>query len=122
MRSSANVSKVIWIPRVLGVLYIVFFSVFSMDTLQNNVPLIERMGGLLIHLLPSFVLIALLILSWSRPLLGGFIFSFCSLYVTVYFHTYQSIFSFLCFTLPLAIMALLFFISPVKEKKLKRSQ
>ncbi len=60
-----------WSPRVLGILSILFVSVFALDVFESGVPLSAIAVGLFMHLLPSFFLAGLLALAWKFELVGG---------------------------------------------------
>jgi hypothetical protein len=63
-----------WIPRTLAVLAICFISLFALDALEGDAGLLSKAGALALHLIQSFVLLGLLIISWKKPGLGGFLF------------------------------------------------
>ena len=50
-------NKLLWIPRVLAIMFILFISVFALDAFSGKVPFIKEFVGFLIHLIPSFILI-----------------------------------------------------------------
>ncbi len=59
-----------WTPRVLSLAFIAFISLFALDVFSD--PLEPMMFvGFLIHLLPSFALLALTIVAWRYPLVGA---------------------------------------------------
>ncbi|MDD5099057.1 MAG: hypothetical protein PHP35_01830 [Candidatus Colwellbacteria bacterium] len=68
-----------WAPRVLSVLFIGFISLFSLDVFGSYSGW-ETVLALLIHLIPSFILVGVVILSWKRDLVGSISFLFLSLY------------------------------------------
>ncbi len=110
-------TKFIWIPRVLSIIFILFLSLFALDMFGGEAPLIEKIGGFLIHLIPSFVLVFILIISWKRPLLGGIAFVIMSILFTIRFRTYNHIFTFLAFSVTLAVCGILYIIADKIEKK-----
>jgi hypothetical protein len=56
------------------ILFICFISLFALDSFEGEQPFIEKIGGFLIHLIPTAVLIILLIFSWRREWVGGIVF------------------------------------------------
>lgn len=59
-----------WLPRILAILFIIFVSLFALDSFSlPNWPL-----ALLMHLIPSLVLIFIVVIAWHRPLWGGYLF------------------------------------------------
>jgi hypothetical protein len=48
-----------WLPRILCILAILFISVFALDAFDPELSIWQQIVGFLIHLIPSFILIAL---------------------------------------------------------------
>jgi len=63
-----------WIPRVLTILFAVFISLFALDVFQEGKGFWETIAALFVHLIPAFLLIALLVISWRREWIAGSIF------------------------------------------------
>jgi hypothetical protein len=64
-----------WIPRVLGVLVSVFIGMFALDAFSGGKPFVQALPDFLIHLVPAFILLALVLASFQRPLVGGVAFT-----------------------------------------------
>ena len=62
-----------WIPRLLCILAILFVSMFALDSFTPGLSIWEQIGGFLIHLIPSYVLLAALIVAWKWEKTGGII-------------------------------------------------
>ena len=80
-----------WTPRILCILAILFISIFALDAFDSDLPVTEQLLNFLIHMIPSFVLIGILILSWKWELIGGAIFVLIGLIMSplVYQHNYN---------------------------------
>ncbi|HUV16713.1 MAG TPA: hypothetical protein VMW28_09150 [Pelolinea sp.] len=63
-----------WVPRILGILFCLFISLFALDAFAGNAPILEKVLGFIIHLMPTAILVASLISAWRWPLPGGFIY------------------------------------------------
>lgn len=63
-----------WIPRVLSILFILFLTVFSLDVFETGLSAGQIALGLFIHNIPVFILLAVLIISWKREIVGGIVF------------------------------------------------
>lgn len=61
-------------PRIIGILAILFISVFALDVFQEHVPLLQLLTGLTMHLLPSMILAVLLGVAWRYEFVGGILF------------------------------------------------
>ena len=60
-----------WTPRVLGILFVAFVSIFALDVFDAGYSFWETLVALTMHLIPTFVLIAVLIAAWRWPWVGG---------------------------------------------------
>ena len=60
-----------WTPRVLSILFIAFLSMFSLDVFGEGLSFWRTLQALTIHLIPSFVLIAALVLAWRWEWIGA---------------------------------------------------
>ncbi len=63
-----------WTPRILGIIAILFISMFALDVFEQGYTFLETIGALFMHLIPSFVLTILLIITWKYELIGGILF------------------------------------------------
>ncbi len=69
-----------WTPRILSVLFILFLALFSLDVFGMHLGFWATLLGLLIHNIPTFVLIAVLIVSWRYEIVGGIAFILAGLF------------------------------------------
>ena len=60
-----------WIPRWIGILYILFLSIFTLDAFTAGAGFWNNLLAFLIHMLPSIFVLVVLILAWRWPLPGG---------------------------------------------------
>lgn len=63
-----------WLPRILTILAICFVSLFALDAFDSNMTIMQQIIGFLMHLIPSFILLVLLVIAWNYKLTGGIIF------------------------------------------------
>ncbi len=69
---SVKVGKFIyWAPRVLSILFILFLVMFSLDVIEPGRSVGDIIIGLIMHNIPVFVLIGLLIIAWKHELVGA---------------------------------------------------
>jgi hypothetical protein len=108
-----------WLPRILSVLFVVFISVFSLDVFGEYdgwsviIPL-------LIHLIPSFVVLVLVVFAWKHDLAGSIIFfGIALLYVLmVGFNRHWS--WYVGISGPAALVGLLFLLNWLRGRKAKK--
>ena len=60
-----------WTPRGLSIVFIAFLSLFSMDVFSEHLGFWQTALALAMHLIPSFVLIAALVLAWRWEWIGA---------------------------------------------------
>ena len=115
-----------WVPRILCILAILFISLFAADSFAPGLTIWQQLGAFLIHLIPSFILLALLIVAWKWELIGGIIFIVIALALSpfVFMLNYKNNHSvgmslgiIAVITLPFAIVGILFIVSYYMKKK-----
>jgi hypothetical protein len=60
-----------WTPRILAIAFILFISFFALDVFEENLGFWQTVEDLAGHLIPSFVLIAVLVLAWRWEWVGA---------------------------------------------------
>jgi hypothetical protein len=63
-----------WTPRALCIVFAAFISIFAADIIGHGAGFWQTFLGLLMHLIPTFLIIALLVVSWRREWIGGILF------------------------------------------------
>ncbi len=124
-----NTIKIIhWVPRILGILAILFISIFALDAFDPQLTLGQQIRDFLIHMIPSFALALLLVLAWRRELPGGIVFALIGLVMTpvIFKHNYamnhslgMSIGIVSTITIPFFIVGVLFILSYWLKRKRK---
>ena len=64
-----------WLPRIICILAILFVSMFALDSFSPDLTLWQQIVGFLIHLIPSYILIALLLVAWKWEYVGGIVYT-----------------------------------------------
>lgn len=60
-----------WSPRIISILFAVFISLFALDVFSEGRGALETIGALLIHLIPTAVILIVLAIAWRRDWLGA---------------------------------------------------
>jgi hypothetical protein len=60
-----------WTPRSLSILFIALLSLFALDVFDGHLGFWQTALALTMHLIPSFVLIAALVLAWRWEWIGA---------------------------------------------------
>ena len=75
---------VYWAPRILGICFVLFLAMFSLDDFEPGKSAAEIAVGLFMHNIPVFILAAIVAISWKREIVGGIAFILAGfLYITV---------------------------------------
>ncbi len=115
-----------WLPRIICILAILFISLFAADAFSPGLTIWQQLGAFIIHLIPSFILLAFLIVAWKWEYVGGVIFVIIGLGLSpvVFIHNYKmnhsnwmSLGIIMIITVPFIIVGGLFIISHFKKKK-----
>ncbi len=109
-----------WSPRVICILAILFISIFAADAIE------EGLSAVLIHLIPSFVLITFLIVAWKWEFIGVIMFTLIGLGFApfIFMMNYNrnhsildSLFTILFITFPFIVVGILFIVSHLLKRK-----
>ncbi|SRR6056297_1449807 len=114
-----------WAPRIIAILSILFVSLFALDAFQPELTFLEQILGFLIHMIPSFILIIVLIIAWKWEVFGGILFLLIGLVTSpfIFINNYRNnqsvglslvIIASLC--LPFVIAGVLFKLNRKKQK------
>ncbi|MEY2925381.1 MAG: hypothetical protein RLZZ337_1931 [Bacteroidota bacterium] len=124
MKTSVKVLH--WTPRIICILAILFISLFALDSFSPDLTIWQQIGAFLLHLIPSFVLIFVLIVAWKWEFIGGIIFTLIGLGFSpvIFLHNYKmnqsvwiSLSIILFITMPFIIVGILFIMSHNRKKK-----
>lgn len=63
-----------WTPRILCILFAVFLSMIALDVFGEGYGFWEAVGAFLIHLVPTYIVIAVLVVAWRREWIGAILF------------------------------------------------
>ena len=99
----------LWTPRIAGIAMGLFLALFALDAFGGGEPLSHAIPAFLIHLLPSFAVLAVVALSWRFPLVGAFAFMGLALAYAISVHWRLDWIAVIAS--PLVVIALLFMAS-----------
>lgn len=116
-----------WIARIICMLAILFISMFAADSFSPELTFRQQIGGFMMHLIPSFILIALLIVAWKWEFIGGIIFIIIAVGLSPFVFTLNynrnhsvgiSLGIILAITFPFLVVGILFMISHFMKKRI----
>ncbi len=117
-----TVSRLILLPRTIGLIYLLFLMLFSFDVFNNAAVTANEILAFAIHSLPSVILLILMIVTWHRPLWAGVVFVAFAGVITAVFHTYGSMDTLILITLPPVVAAVLFFATYQRTRRLHKKE
>ena len=88
-----------WLPRILAILFVAFISMFALDVFGEP----QWFLALLMHLIPSFILVTLTVIAWKYEQLGGLLFIVAGVFLLI-----SSRFESLIISVPAIIVGVLF--------------
>ena len=72
---NTNTQRILfWAPRILGIIFALFLSVFALDVFSEGYGIGETLVALLIHLIPTGVVVFALVIAWRWPGVGAIFF------------------------------------------------
>jgi hypothetical protein len=115
-------SALYWTPRILTIVFILFLGMFALDSFEGDQSLLQKSGGFLIHLIPNFVLILILIVAWKHEWVGTIAFVLVGIAYIVMFWGRFPVVTYLTISGPLFLIAFLFWLNWQNRKKLENQR
>jgi hypothetical protein len=84
MKESAD-RMTVWTPRALAIALALFLSVFALDVFEEGLSGGQIAVHLFIHLIPSFVILAVLAVAWRFERMGAFLYLVLALFSLWFF-------------------------------------
>ncbi len=77
--TTASRGWVFWAPRLLTMAYVAFLSLFALDVFGGNEGFWQTLLAFVIHMIPMFILVVVLVLAWRREWIGAVVFGIFAL-------------------------------------------
>lgn len=65
---------ILWVPRAAGILLAAFLGIFALDSFGPGVPLTQAIPAFLIHLIPTYLVLAVVAVAWRFEWVGSLAF------------------------------------------------
>jgi hypothetical protein len=88
MKASEILNIFQWIPRIVCMLAILFFGLFAADVFGSDEPFWRTILALLVHLIPNFIMIFVLVISWKRELIAAIVFFLLFIIYAIWAHNH----------------------------------
>jgi len=125
MKTSTKV--LYWTARILCILAILFVSLFALDSFSSERTFWQNTTAFLMHLIPSFVLLASLIIAWKWEKVGGIILIIFGLAFSIFIFVFNykrnqfpvmtCLMQALVIAMPFVLSGILFILSHYRKKK-----
>jgi len=109
----------LWTPRVLGILFAIFLSVFALDVFSEGYGLWRTIGALLLHLVPTFIVVIALIIAWRWEWVGAVLFSALAVFYVVWTWGRFPWVTYLSISGPLVLVGVLFLFNWIYRAQLR---
>jgi len=108
-----------WTPRMLCILFAVFLSLFALDVFGEQLGFWGTILALLIHLVPVYIVVIVLIIAWRREWVGAVLFTaLAALYVVMAWGRFHwSVY--LTISGPLILLGILFLLNWIFRTQLR---
>lgn len=126
-KMKTSIKIIHWAPRILCILSILFISIFAADAFESGHTIWQQLANLFMHLIPTFILTALLFIAWKWEYIGGILFIIIGIatspfifminYNRNHFPISQCIVTILMINFPFVVVGILFIISHYMKKK-----
>jgi len=103
-----------WSPRILGILFVLFIALFAMDVFGENESPGQIALALIIHLIPAFACLVVLIVAWRWERVGAILYVVLGLaYIIMTWRRFPLV-AYVAIAGPLLLTGLLFYLHSVR--------
>ena len=116
-----------WTARILGILAILLISLFSLDSFSSERTFLQNTTAFLMHNIPSFILLASLIIAWKWEKIGGIILTIVGITFSIFIFVFNfkrnhfpvmtCLLQTLVVAIPFVLAGILFILSHFSRKK-----
>ena len=108
-----------WTPRVLCILFAMFLSLFALDVFSEGYGFAETILALLIHLIPTYIVVIALVIAWRWEWVGTILFIALALFYPVWTQGKFPWSTYLAMSGPLFLVGVLFYFNWVYRAELR---
>ena len=107
-----------WMPRIAGILFILFISLFALDIFDLQLGFWGTLVGLFMHLIPSILLTIAIVIAWKQEWFGALLFIGWAVWYVSFVRGFDWIVYGLIAGLP-ALIGLLFLVGWIWRKQIR---
>lgn len=106
-----------WLPRILAILTGLLLLVFSFDSFGGDNSSGKELQGFLVHNIPLFVLIIILVVAWKYEVIGGALFILMFIALGIFFKAFSGNSASLIIIAPILIAGVLFILHDILSSR-----
>lgn len=65
------IKLIYWTPRILSIIFVLFLFLMSLDVFEEGLNFWQTCLALLIHNIPTFILLIITVISWKKEIVGA---------------------------------------------------
>jgi hypothetical protein len=111
VKSKRMANFLYWPPRIICILFACFISLFALDVFGEGQSFWETALALMMHLVPTALVILVLVIAWRWEWVGGVLFAALGLFYIVNFWGRFPLIAYVMIAGPLFLMSSLFFLT-----------
>ena len=100
-----------WTPRILCIVFALFISMFALDVFSEGYTGLEIVLALFMHLVPTYIIVALLLVAWKWEWIGAIAFCGLGVYYVLMTRGRMPLITYLLIPGPSFVISLLFLLS-----------
>jgi hypothetical protein len=100
-----------WTPRVICILFALFLSIFALDVFSENYSFGETIIALIMHLIPTGIIVLILIVAWRREWVGSILFIALAIFYPIWVWGRFPLITYFSISGPLLLIGLLFMVN-----------
>lgn len=108
-----------WAPRSITIAFILFLGLFALDVFGEGHGFWQTLVSLLMHLVPNFIVLAILVLAWRWEWIGALLFAGLGVFYIVWAWGKFHISAYFVISGPLFLVAALFLIGWVFRDQIR---
>lgn len=108
-----------WTPRVLCIAFALFLSLFATDVFVPGRSIFDAIIAFLMHLIPVYIILAVLAVSWKFEWIGAAFYSGLGLFYIIWVWGKFPFVTYLGISGPLFLIGILFLINWIYRKEIK---
>ncbi len=110
---------IFWTPRIVCIAFALFISLFALDVLSEGYSIPKTILALLIHLIPTGIIVIALLISWRWEWVGAILFTALAVFYLVWARGKFPLITYLVMSGPLFLVGVLFLINWVHRTELR---